>query len=94
MLPLVGLWQDHSMVCLIVLTMSERMNELFIYYGLGLIARSAGSVASAFVHGVLHRETENGNRNKMMGFCQKVVGKLFVCSKVGGICISGRYGQV
>ena len=38
------------------------MNELlFISYELGLIARSAGSVASAFIDGGLHRETSNWN---------------------------------
>ena len=42
---------------------SGRINELCIYYELGLIARSAGSVASAFIDGVLHRETSHWNRN-------------------------------
>jgi len=37
------------------------MTELFISYELGLIARSAGSVASAFIDGVLHRETSIWN---------------------------------
>ena len=41
---------------------SERMNELsFLSYELSLIARSAGSVASVFMDGVLHRETRNWN---------------------------------
>ena len=48
------------MVCLIVFAM--RVRELFLSYELGLIARSAGSVASAFIDGVLHRETSNWNR--------------------------------
>ena len=38
-----------------------RINSLFISYELGLIAQSAGSVASAFIDGVLHRETSNWN---------------------------------
>ena len=38
------------------------MNELFLSYELGLIARSAGSVASAFIDGVLRRETSRWNR--------------------------------
>ena len=52
------------MVCLIVLPMRVE-NEFiyFKYYELGLIPRSAGSVASAFIDGVLHRETSNWNRN-------------------------------
>ena len=42
---------------------SERVNESFLSYELGLIARSAGHglVASAFIDGVLHRETSNWN---------------------------------
>ena len=40
---------------------SERMNYLFISYELGLIAQSAGSVASAFIDGGLHRESSNWN---------------------------------
>ena len=37
---------------------SERMILLlFLSYELGLIVRSAGSVASVFIDGVLHRET-------------------------------------
>ena len=58
LLPLVGFWQDGLVVCLIVLTMRVKMN-LFIYYELGLIPRPAGSVASAFIDGALHRETSN-----------------------------------
>ena len=44
---------------------SGRMSYLFISYDLGLIARSAGSAASAFIDidGVLHRETSKWNRN-------------------------------
>ena len=40
---------------------SERIYELFIYYELGLIARSAGSVASVSIDGVLHRENSIWN---------------------------------
>ena len=33
----------------------------FISYELALIARSAGSVASAFIDSIIHRETSNRN---------------------------------
>ena len=37
------------------------MNELFLSYELGLIARSAGAAASAFIDGVLRRGTSHRN---------------------------------
>ena len=40
---------------------SKRMNEFLISYELGLIARSAGSAASAFIDGALHRGTSHWN---------------------------------
>ena len=36
----------------------------------------------------------NTDSNIIKGFLSKVVGKIFVCSNVVGICKSGRYGQV
>ena len=42
------------------------MHSLFVYCELGLIARLAGSVASAFINGGLNRTSSKKNRNKMV----------------------------
>ena len=62
MLPLVGLWQGHLLVCLIVI-FAMRVGYLFIYE-LGFNWRLAEPAASALVGGALRRGTARLNRQR------------------------------